>query len=199
MAVTPLPIGAISMSSINIAFNRASNATISMNTGAIRCIANTDKSTLISMGPLRGKTVAGGTITANTATSTSKGVTTVSYGRVGSPAGTVTNGNLSTIFSTIQTPTAWNPFQSSKASNSAAYGAGMSILTNTTSSAGYVVNFRMKIGNDNITALFNYGTYVVTGASTGQAVYSLSTTTNSTFFITASDVGVAREWALCIA
>ena len=196
MAVTPS--GQISMSDINVAINKAAGTTISMNTGAVRCISNTATSSLVDMNSLRNKTVAGGTITANTATTSSKGVTTVSYGRVGSPLGTISNGNLSTIFSTVQNP-AWDPFQSQKASNSATYSAQISILTNTTSSSGYGVNYRLKIGDSNLTVLINYSTFVTTGASTGRAVYTLSATTNSAFFITASDVGVARDWVLCIA
>lgn len=197
MAVTPAVGSSISMSQLNTAFNRASNATITFNTAALRCITNTDFFTTMSMSSLRGKTVAGGTITANSNTSTSKGVTTVSYGRVGSPAGTITNGNVGTVFPPLQNP-AWNPFQSSKASNSATYGGAISLLANTTNNAGFGVNFRLKIGN-NITVLIEYTTFVTTGSSTGVAVYRLSSTTNSAYFITASDVGVTREWALCIA
>ena len=201
-----LSSGAISLNDVNIATSRGSGTPISMNTGAIRCITFTNTGATVSMSSLQAKEVAGGTINAKEVTTTSKGVTTTARGRVGSPLGTVTNGNISSIFSTVVSTGAWNPFQSSKASNSTNFGAGMSLITTSTSSVGYNRNFRLRIGNldnsgdQNITVVFNFGTFIQTGASSGQAVYSLSTVPPyaTTYFIRPEDLGVNRNWVICI-
>ena len=186
MALTPS--GAISLSDINTATSKSSTASISMNSTAVRCISDTN-SGAVSMSSLRGKNVAGGTITSGTKTTSGKSGTTVANGyntNTPSPTyGTISAGNMSTL---------WTGFTSIETFQTTRVGTGNYSNTcniRATSSAGMSGStLRTRIGSTNNVGLV-YSTYI---SPTGPGIWNLSSA--SVEMISSADVSVTRDWVM---
>jgi len=194
MALTPS--GAISLNDINTSTGKASGTQITMNGTAARCISGANTGA-VSMNAMRGKTVAGGTIIPGSRTTTSKGVTTITYGYISGISSTSqpTLGNLATIFPTASN---WNNMYAAKSSNQSFYGGAFTIQTSTSSAVGYNINFRARVGNT-VNTDINYSTFVQPGGGIGLAIYGApnGSAAYSQYWISPSDVGVTRDWVIC--
>ena len=166
------PSGAISLNDINTATGKASGTQITMNGTAVRCISDTNSGT-VSMSSLRGKNVAGGTITAGTKTTSGKSGTTVANGyNTNTPAptyGTINAGTMSTL---------WTGFTSIESLQTTRVGTGSynnACNIRATSSAGMGGStLRTRIGSTNNFGLA-FGTYI---PPSGPGLFS---TTSATF------------------
>lgn len=186
MALTPS--GTISLGDINTATGKSSTAPISMNGTAVRCISDTNSGT-VSMSSLRGKNVAGGTITSGTKTTSGKSGTTVANGfNTNTPPptyGTIDVGNMSTL---------WTGFTSIENLQTSRTGTGNytnSCNIRATSSAGMSGStLRTRIGSTDNVGLV-YVTYV---SPTGPGIFTNSSATFQ--MISSADVGVTRDWVM---
>jgi len=186
MALTPS--GAISLNDINTSTGKSSGTPISMSGTAVRCISDTN-SGAVSMSALRGKNVAGGTITSGTKTTSGKSGTTVANGfNTNTPAptyGTIGVGTMSTL---------WTGFNSIESLQTTRVGTGNynnACNIRASSSAGMSGStLRTRIGStDNFGLAF--GTYI---GSPGTGFFG---TLSATFqMISSADVGVTRDWVM---
>lgn len=189
MALTPS--GAISLGDINTATGKSSTAPISMNGTAVRCISDTSNGAAVSMSQLRSKNCAGGSITVGTNTSTSKGVTTIYYGRTQFGQGSVTLGNITT-YPNLTNVTAIQSLQTTAASNNTpAYSNWVGQFNMTVTPSPGSINARIRIGSNNVMTTVSTVTFV----GPNNLINTLAAR-NPTGIMTSADVGQTLDWVI---
>jgi hypothetical protein len=188
MALTPS--GAISFADINTATGKSSTAAISMGGTAIRCISGTD-SGAVSMDQVRNKNVMGGTITSGTRSLSGKGgSTTIETGfalNSTPPYGTITNGNITTVF-----PNALGFDQLATSNSSTSSTFVNRCYFRTTDATGMTsLSLRWKVGDNN-----NQTMSYITTVSGGSAIIVLYSNSPLTEMVVAGDVDATRDWVM---